>query len=110
MKLKPGLKLLAETVGLGDLIARGDCASVRLRATLSRGVVVDVSHVEQVTLGQRRVIPGVEYALEGMRVGGIRKVRISPHLAYGDRGIERRIPPNATLIYDLELLELCNAG
>lgn len=66
------------------------------------GVEGDVTFVERITvLGSRQVIVGIEHALLGMKVGGYRKVRISPHLASRDKGIPDLIPPNAVLIVEL---------
>ena len=59
-----------------------------------------------VTLGQRRVIAGWEQGLLGMKVGEKRRLVIPPELGYGTRGAGGVIPPNATLIFDVELLEL----
>ncbi len=56
-----------------------------------------------IVLGRRQAIAGVEQALMGMRAGGYRKVRVSPHLAYRDKGIPDLIPPNAVLICEIWL-------
>lgn len=56
-----------------------------------------------VVLGRRETVAGVEHALLGMKVGGYRKVRINPHLAYRDKGIPGLIPPNAVLICEIWL-------
>ncbi|WP_420410809.1 FKBP-type peptidyl-prolyl cis-trans isomerase [Roseibium sp.] len=58
------------------------------------------------TLGERRVIPGWEQGVEGMQVGGKRELIIPPHLAYGASGAGGVIPPNATLKFEIELLEV----
>jgi len=57
------------------------------------------------TLGAGQVIPGFDRGVTGMRVGGARRVVIPPDLAYGTRG-QGDIPPNATLVFDIELLEV----
>jgi peptidylprolyl isomerase len=57
-------------------------------------------------LGRREVIAGLERGLLGMRVGGRRRLVISPHLAYGERGVPGIVPPNAVLIFDVELLDV----
>ncbi|HKO31768.1 MAG TPA: FKBP-type peptidyl-prolyl cis-trans isomerase, partial [Nitrospiraceae bacterium] len=54
-------------------------------------------------LGRRQAIAGIEHALMGMKVGGYRKVRISPHLAYRDKGIPELIPSNAVLVVEIWL-------
>ena len=56
-----------------------------------------------IVLGQRQAIAGIEHALIDMKAGGYRKVRISPHLAYRDKGIPDLIPPDAVLIVELWL-------
>jgi FKBP-type peptidyl-prolyl cis-trans isomerase len=58
------------------------------------------------TLGFGQVIRGWEEGMEGMKVGGRRQLRIPPELAYGAAGVPQLVPPNATLIYDVELVEL----
>ena len=57
-------------------------------------------------LGRRQAIAGVEHALIGMKVGGYRKIRISPHLAYRDQGIPDLIPPDAVLLVEIWLREV----
>jgi FKBP-type peptidyl-prolyl cis-trans isomerase len=52
------------------------------------------------------VIAGLERGLEGMRIGGIRKLRVSPHLAYRDTGVPGVVPPNAVLMFEIELLSI----
>ena len=61
------------------------------------------------TLGQREAIAGIEYSLIGMKQGGYRKVRLSPHLAYRDQGLDDLIPPNTVLIVELWLREIISA-
>ena len=58
------------------------------------------------TLGERRVIPGWEQGVEGMQVGGKRELVIPPNLAYGAQGAGGVIPPNATLKFEIELLDV----
>lgn len=56
-----------------------------------------------IVLGRREAIVGVDHALMGMKAGGYRKVRISPHLAYRDTGIPEFIPSNAVLVVKIWL-------
>jgi FKBP-type peptidyl-prolyl cis-trans isomerase len=55
-------------------------------------------------IGATEVIEGLEQAVLGMRLGGKRRVTIPPELGYGSRGVEGRIPVDATLVFDIELL------
>jgi FKBP-type peptidyl-prolyl cis-trans isomerase len=60
----------------------------------------------EVTLGAGGVIPGFDQGLVGMKVGGKRTVTIPPDLAYGSSGQGDKIPPNATLVFELELVSI----
>jgi FKBP-type peptidyl-prolyl cis-trans isomerase len=57
-------------------------------------------------LDRRYVIPGWDEGVKGMKVGGIRRLVVPPELAYGQRGAGRLIPPNATRVFDIGLLEI----
>ena len=105
MEFKPRIKLIEETEGSQELAKKGDLVAVRLSGWLNKGKSIQENQIVEITLGKRLVIPGIEYTIEGMRRGGKRKVRISPHLAYGDTGTGT-IPANAVLIYEIELLEV----
>lgn len=57
-------------------------------------------------LGRHQVPRGIEEGVTGMRIGGVRRLVVPPALAYGPRGQPPTIPPSATLIYEIELLEI----
>ena len=80
------------------------------KGSLNKGDVFSDTRKEgepyEILLGERNVITGLEYGLEGMQVGGKRRLTIAPHLAYRDKGVVGIIPPNAVLRYEVELLSL----
>lgn len=99
-----GLRIEDVTVGTGAVAERGKVVVLRWQGTLNRGEHFG-SGTETIRLGQRRVIAGLERGVEGMRVGGKRRLRVSPHLAYRDQTV-RGIPANAVLNFEVELLEV----
>ena len=98
-----GIRIVAENEGTGAIAEKGDLVAFDSAASLNKGTELHARRPDSVVLGSRRFIAGVEAALLGMREGGYRKVRISPHLAYGAAGVAGRIPANAVLIYELWL-------
>ena len=95
--------------GTGEGAKNGDRLVVHYTGTLTDGKQFDSSRGRapfEVTLGQRRVIAGWEQGLQGMKTGESRKLTIPPELGYGERGVGGAIPPNATLVFEVELLEI----
>src|ERR1035437_7703901 len=101
-------------VGNGETACRGMTVVVRLRMFLNRGDEVFSEYLKDrktvIDLGKRDQIAGLRYGIEGMRAGGVRKLVISPHLAYGAYGAGDSVPPNAVMHCDVELLEVRPAG
>jgi FKBP-type peptidyl-prolyl cis-trans isomerase len=108
VNVKPGIKLLSEIEGVGVPAMKGDRIVVRLNGWLTKGEPIQENFNAENLIGSRVVIPGIEYSVEGMRPGGKRKVKISPHLAYKDVGVPGLIPPNAVLIYEIEVLSVAS--
>ena len=95
-------------VGTGAEAKAGQTVSVHYVGTLTDGKKFDSSRDRgspfNFPLGGGKVIKGWDQGVAGMKVGGLRKLTIPPHLAYGDRGFPGAIPPGATLIFEVELV------
>ena len=104
------LKITINQEGSGDRANIGMSVSVHYTGKLEDGTVFDSSIPRgqpfTFTLGAGQVIEGWDLGVEGMTVGEKRNLVIPPHLGYGVRGAGATIPPNATLIFDVELLEV----
>ncbi len=103
-----GLKYLDMKVGDGPSPLPGQTCVMHYTGWLTNGTKFD-SSVDRGTpfefpLGQHRVIAGWDEGVATMKVGGKRKLTIPPQLGYGARGAGAVIPPNATLVFDVELL------
>ncbi len=104
------LQITDLTKGTGEEANVGETVVVHYTGWLMDGTKFDSSLDRgtpfSFTLGERRVIPGWEQGVEGMQVGGKRELIIPPHLGYGASGAGGVIPPNATLKFEVELLEV----
>jgi FKBP-type peptidyl-prolyl cis-trans isomerase (trigger factor) len=130
MKRLSGLKLLEEREGEGRPAQKGDRVVYNVRIFLNQGEEVPLKDIQAkqvlkkmirvidgitfidhtIVLGQRQAIAGVEHALIGMKAGGYRKVRISPHLAYRDKGIPDLIPADAVLVVEIWLRAIATSS
>ena len=103
-----GLMIEDVTVGTGDLASAGQKVTVHYTGWLTNGTKFDSSTDRNdpfvFLLGKRQVIAGWDEGVQGMRVGGVRKLTIPPALGYGARGAGGAIPPSATLVFEVELL------
>ena len=126
MRLKSGIKLLDEREGDGEPAKKGVQVIYNLTMFLNKGDELPLNERQAeylpekmlryengdrfvdhtITLGRRQAITGIEYALLGMKAGGYRKIRLSPHLAYRDQGLDGLIPANAVLIVELWLRQI----
>lgn len=97
-------------IGTGDIARDGDTVSVNYTGTLPDGTEFDNSYERgepfDFVLGEGQVIEGWEEGIIGMKVGGKRKLIIPPDMAYGSRGAAGIIPPDATLIFEVELVDV----
>jgi len=122
VSLPSGIELLEDRPGEGEEARKGDRIVYNLRIFLNKGDEVPMDELQiahglpthnirteggrqvvdrTLRLGKREAMPALEYALVGMKVGGYRKVRTSPHLAYREQGVPGLIPPNAMLVLEI---------
>lgn len=97
-----GIKVDEIEVGTGPIAGRGNIVIVGVEMFLNRGEAVWGDPHYEIDLGRRDVIAGLRYGIEGMREGGRRKFRVSPHLGYGDQSVPG-VPPNAVLVFSVTL-------
>lgn len=122
--MRPGVELLEDVPGTGAFVERHKDYNFRLRIWLSRGDAVrwarlwgqnDRGRLEDdgatlftsLRVDRECMFAGLFYGVEGMKVGGRRRLRVAPHLAYREGGVPSVIPPNALLTVDVEALSEC---
>lgn len=120
-RLRSGLTLLVDVPGDGEPVRRQHNYRIRLRLWLNKGEAVrwqmpsgplDVGRLEdggetlitEVRIDRRSLVNGLFYGVDGMRVGGTRRLEIAPHLGYGNRGVPGVIPPGAVLTAEITIL------
>jgi FKBP-type peptidyl-prolyl cis-trans isomerase len=103
-----GLEYWEIKKGTGPIAVNGKTVSVHYTGWLANGKEfdssLDLGDPIEFVLGQGRVIKGWDEGIAGMKVGGKRQLRIPPELGYGTHGAPPTIPPNATLIFDVQLV------
>ena len=119
---RPGIEIMSDQPGDGAPVERQHVYHVRLKMWLHRGEpirwerpwgLIDRARLEDegetvitdLRIDRENLFAGLFQGIEGMRIGGKRKLKISPHLAYGDRGIPGRIPPQALVVAEIEFIE-----
>lgn len=117
-----GIKLISDNPGNGAEVVRQHVYQVRLKMWLNQGEpvrwerpwgMIDRARLEDdgttlitdLRIDRENLFAGLFKGIEGMRIGGRRKLKISPHLAYGEAGIEGRIPSQAVIIAEIEFIE-----
>lgn len=120
-RLRAGLTLLWDVPGGGEPVRRQHVYRMRLRMWLHRGQPVRWQHpsgfvdtarleeegatmISDLRVDRRSLIAGLFYGVEGMHIGGTRKIEIAPHLAYGERGVPGVIPENALVTAEITIL------
>ena len=109
MKTKSGLRFVVTKAGEGEKAGKNKMIAAHYTGKFLDGKVFDSSKGREpikFTVGVGRVIPGWDEALADMKKGEKRVLIIPPELAYGKRGYPGAIPPNATLVFDVELVEI----
>jgi hypothetical protein len=119
---RSGLTLFSDIPGTGEPVRRQHRYRIRLRMWLNKGEAVrwqtgwgpvgaarlddnGETLTTEVRIDRRSLVNGLFYGVEGMRVGGTRRLEIGPHLGYGDRGVPGVIPVGALLIAEITILE-----
>jgi hypothetical protein len=126
-RLRSGLALLADVPGTGAPLQRQQTYRLRLRMWLPGGMPVrwvappgpfgiarldnDGEALEaEVRVNRGVLVSGLFYGLDGMRIGGMRRLEVAPHLAYGQRGVPGIVPPNALLTIEVTVLAHVSRG
>lgn len=98
-----GLRIEELVIGDGAVAERGTRVTVRYNGYLNRGGPFQTDMVTTFAVGERNTIAGLSWCVEGMRIGGRRRLRVGPHLAYREKGVPGLIPPDAKLVFEVEL-------
>jgi hypothetical protein len=119
---RPGIRILSDTPGTGAEVERQHVYQLRLNLWLNQGEpvrwdrpwgLIDRARLEDegatlitdLRIDRENLFAGLFQGIEGMRIGGRRKLKISPHLAYGEKGIPGKVPAQAVIIAEIEFIE-----
>ena len=112
MRMPKGINVKDIKVGTGETAEKGKYVVIHYGCYLNRGEKCDSSEEHQLPcqfqIGKRNVFIGLDKGVLGMRVGGVRTIKVSPHLAYDERHANPKIPPDAVLRYEVKLLFVNN--
>lgn len=102
------VKIEDTVVGTGTVVGEGNKVSVQYRGKLIDGTEFDSSYSRnseplEFVVGAGQMIPGFDYGVKGMKVGGTRMITIPPELGYGNRAQGGKIPANSTLIFEVTM-------
>lgn len=110
VKAASGLQYIVRAEGTGAVAEPNDTVAIRYTGFLPDGTLFDSSFAsfgkQPVVFPLNGVIPGFQEGISGMKIGGVRRLIIPPSLAYGADSPSQCIPPNSTLIFDVELLDV----
>jgi len=119
---RSGIKIIADTPGQGAPVERQHIYQIRLKMWLNKGEpirwkhpwgMIDRARLEDdgetlytdLRIDRENLFAGLFQGIDGMRIGGTRKLKISPHLAYGETGIPGKVPAQAMIIAEIEFIE-----
>ncbi len=119
---RPGIRILDDAPGHGDPVERQHVYRIRFKLWLNNGDpvtwdrpfgLIDRARLEDggatvvtdLRIDRENLFAGLFQGIDGMCIGGRRRLKISPHLAYGERGIPGRVPPNAAIVAEIEFIE-----
>jgi FKBP-type peptidyl-prolyl cis-trans isomerase len=105
-RIRGGIEYEDIEPGSGPTAVPGCTVTVEYSLFLNRGDCVQDSQTHSFRIGERRVVAGLEYGVEGMCAGGKRRIRVGPHLAYGAAGVPGTIPSNAVLEFRAHLMSV----
>ena len=121
--MRKGVEILSDIEGSGELIEKGCGYIMKIQMWLNKGDSVVWQNVSTINseyfefsedrtiftgkkiVNRENLIAGLFYGIQGMKINGTRRLKISPQLAYGEKGVEGIIPPNALLIIEVTILK-----